>query len=114
MGDLRCADAKGKGAEGAVGRGVAVAANDAGTGQRQALLRPDDMNDALARIVDVEQPDAVLRRIVVKLLDHPGNIGRGRRVPVAAHRHVVVAHPEGQVRARDSAVAAGDLGKGVM
>ncbi len=35
-------------------------------------------------------------------------------MPVAAHRHVVVAHPEGQVRARHRAVSAGNLGKGVM
>jgi hypothetical protein len=46
--DLRGADAEGQRAEGAVGRGVAVAADDGHAGQGEALLRADDVDDALA------------------------------------------------------------------
>ena len=52
MGDLRGADAEGVGAERAVRGGVAVAANDQQARQGQALLRADDVDDALSRIVE--------------------------------------------------------------
>ena len=60
--DLRGADAVGERAEGAVGRGVAVAADDGHAGQREALLRPDDVDDALAVVELVEILDAELAR----------------------------------------------------
>ena len=47
--DLGGADAMRERAEGAVGRGVAVAADDRRARQGEALLRPDDVDDALAR-----------------------------------------------------------------
>ena len=56
------ADAKGVGAKRAVGRGVAVAADDQQARQRQSLLGADHMHDALPRIVEAEQLDAVLAR----------------------------------------------------
>ena len=59
MRHLRRADAEGIGAERTMGRGVAVAADDQQARQRQALLRSDHMDDALARIVEPEQFDAV-------------------------------------------------------
>jgi hypothetical protein len=46
--DLRRADAVRQRAEGAVRRGVAVAADDGHAGQREALLGADDVDDALA------------------------------------------------------------------
>ena len=49
--DFRGADAVRQRTEGAVGRGVAVAADDGHAGQREALLRADDVHDALADIV---------------------------------------------------------------
>ncbi len=49
--DLGGADAEGERAEGAVRRGVAVAADDGHAGQGEALLRADDVDDALARVV---------------------------------------------------------------
>ena len=48
--DFRGADAVGERAEGAVRRGVAVAADQRGAGQREALLRADDVHDALALV----------------------------------------------------------------
>ena len=48
--DLAGADAEGEAAEGAVCCGVAVAADERRARQRQALLRPDDVDDALAHI----------------------------------------------------------------
>ena len=56
--DLRRADALGEGAEGAVGGGVAVAANDGHAGQGEALLGADDMDDALAVVELIEIFDA--------------------------------------------------------
>ena len=46
-----CADAEGDGAKGAVGTGVAVAADQSGARQRKAEFRPDDMDDAVPTVV---------------------------------------------------------------
>jgi hypothetical protein len=67
--DLGGADAVGERAEGAVGRGVAVAADDRGAGQSEALLRPDDVHDALAHVELVVIFDAELARVLGQLLD---------------------------------------------
>ena len=56
--DFGRADAEGECAEGAVGAGVAVAADDGGAGEREALLGADDMDDALAQVVHREILDA--------------------------------------------------------
>ena len=58
MRDFGGADAERIGAERAVGRRVAVAADDQQARQRQALLGADHMHDALPRIVEAEQLDA--------------------------------------------------------
>ena len=49
--DLGGADAEGERPEGAVGRGVAVAADDGHAGLGEALLGADDVDDALADVV---------------------------------------------------------------
>ena len=67
--DLGRADAVGERAEGAVGRGVAVAADDRRARQGEALLRPDDVDDALARVELVVIFDAELARVPGQLLD---------------------------------------------
>jgi hypothetical protein len=41
-----------------MGTGVAVAADNQATRQTEAQLWADDMDDALAGLVDVEQPNA--------------------------------------------------------
>ena len=49
MFDLAGADPEGERADAAMRGGVAVAADDGGAGEREALFRPDHMNDALRR-----------------------------------------------------------------
>ena len=56
--DFRGADTMRQCAERAMRRGVAVAADDGGAGQREALLGSDDVDDALALIELVEIFDA--------------------------------------------------------
>ena len=97
------ADAERIGAERAVGRGVAVAADDQQARQRQPLLGPDHMDDALPRIVQAEQLDAVLRRVLLDLPHHPRQLGIGDVLARAARRHVVVGHAEGQAGLGDLA-----------
>ena len=112
MGDLRGADAEGIGPEGAMGRGMAVAADHGQSRQGQALLGPDDMDDALARIVQAEELDAVTRRVGAEIVDHPGDLGIGD-VVAPTRRHIVVGDAEGQAGLRDAAIASGNLGEGV-
>jgi len=59
-------------AERAVGGGVAVAANDGGAGQREALLGTDDVHDALTLVELVVIFDAELFRV---LRHHPNLLG---------------------------------------
>ena len=56
-------------AEGAMGRGVAVAADDRRAGQGEALLRPDDVHDALAQVEFVVIFDAEFARVLGQFLD---------------------------------------------
>ena len=58
MRQLARSDAEGERAQPAMGAGMAVAADDQAARQAQAQFGPDDMNDALAGLVDIEQPDA--------------------------------------------------------
>ena len=101
MRDFGRADAEGVGAERAVGRGVAVAADDQQAWQRQTLLGADHMHDALPRIVQPEQFDMVLRRIFLDLAHHPRDLGIGDILSRPARRHVMVGHPEGQAGLRN-------------
>ena len=67
--DLGGADAVRERAEGAVGRGVAVAADDRRAGQSEALLRADDVDDALPLVELVVIFDAELARVSGQFLD---------------------------------------------
>ena len=66
--DLGGPDPQGEGAEGAVGRGVGVAADDHGAGQGQAQLGPDDVHDALPPVPDAVAGDARLVAVAAKRL----------------------------------------------
>ena len=107
------ADAKGIGAERAVGRGVAVAADDQQARQRQSLLGTDHMHDALPGIVQSEQLDAVLRGVLLDLPHHARKLGIGDVTPRAAGRHVMVRHAEGQAGLGDLDAPLGQLAEGV-
>ncbi len=92
--DLGGADAVGERAEGAVGRRVAVAANQRDAGQGEGLLRPDHVDDALTlvELVEIFQPEqlGVLRQI--RDLGRAFGVGIGR-VTIGG-RHVVVDDAE--------------------
>ncbi len=62
--DLGRADAVGQRTEGAMRRGVAVAAHDRGARQREALLRTDDVHDALALVELVVIFEAEVPRVL--------------------------------------------------
>ncbi len=64
--DFRGADAEGNTAEGTVGRGVTVAANDGEARLGQAHFRADDVDDAAVFGIVAEEADAVLRGILFK------------------------------------------------
>jgi hypothetical protein len=96
--DFRGADAVGERAERAVGRGVAVAAHQGDAGQRKALLRPDDMDDALALIelvviFEIEQ---------FRILGEVGDLRFALRVWIGqiaiGRRHVVVDDKQRLIR----------------
>ena len=90
--DLARADAVGQRAERAMGRGMAVAADDGGAGQGEALLGPDHMDDALAAVALV----IILDAEVLGVLRQRGDLQRGFGIVDAkgavGGRHVVVDH----------------------
>ena len=96
--DLARADAMGERAEGAVGRGVAVAADDCGAGQGEALLGPDHMDDALAAVALVEILDAELACVLGKGGDLERQLGVVDALGAVGGRHVVVDHGERLLR----------------
>ena len=96
--DLGGADAVGERAEGAVGRGVAVAADDRRPRQGEALLRPDDVDDALPRVELVVIFDAELARVPGQFLDLQAALGIGDAAAAVGGLDVVVDDGERLVR----------------
>ena len=82
MGDFRGADAERKCAKRAVGRGVAVAADQQNARQGDAQLRADDMGDALLAAVEAEMMDAEFGRVGDQLFEDSAH----RRVLDLRHR----------------------------
>jgi hypothetical protein len=107
MGHFRGADAKRERAEGAMGRGVAVTANDEQARQRQAQFGADHMHDALAAVVEPEQGDVLIGGILVQLADHARDFGIGNRLAAATRRHIMVGDAECQFRLRHRRAALG-------
>src|SRR6266567_3313361 len=73
LAEIPGAVAQGVSAECTVRRCVAIAADDQQSRQRQTLLRPNHMHDALAGIIDSKQFNAELGGIVLDLLHHAGD-----------------------------------------
>ena len=96
--DLRRADAVRERAEGAVRGGVAVAADDGRARQREALLRPDDVNDALAAVELVVIFDAEFLRVDRQLLDLLAAFGIGDAAGAVGGLDVVVDDGERLLR----------------
>ncbi len=93
--DLRRADAPGQRPEGAVGRGVGIAADDGGAGQGEALLGADHVDDALAAVVLVEILDAEFRDVGGERLDLQPAVGVLDALGAIGRRNVVVDHRQG-------------------
>jgi hypothetical protein len=66
------ADAKGEGAEGAMRGGVGITADDGLAGLSDAQLGADDVHDAAAAVLEVEQFDAEFTGVDLELPDLPG------------------------------------------
>ena len=88
--DLGGADAVRERPEGAVGRGVAVAADDRRARQGEALLRSDDVHHALAAVELVVIFDAELLGVGGERLDLLAALGIGDAVAAVGRLDVVV------------------------
>ena len=93
--DLRGADTEGQRPEGAMGRGVAVAADDGHAGLGHALFRADDVNDALADVRHGEVRDAELGAVPLQGLDLNARFRVVDAARTVGGRHVVVADRQG-------------------
>ena len=101
---LRGADAVRERAEGAVGRGVAVAADDRHARQREALLRPDDVDDALPVVELVVIFDAEVPGVLSQRLHLQRGFGIRDAAPSVGGRHVVIDHGQRLLRRMHRAV----------
>jgi hypothetical protein len=97
--DLGGADAEGQRPEGAMGGGVAVAADQRQTRQGQPLFRHGDMHDALAAVIGAPMLDAVARGIFAQRGHEAGGlgIGIGDRAGAVVAGHVMIGDGEGEV-----------------
>ena len=71
-----------------------IAADDGHAGQGEALLGTDDVHDALADVVDVEQRDAELAAVLLQGLDLDARLLLGDALRAVGGRHVVIGHGE--------------------
>ena len=110
--DLRRADAEGHGSQRAVGRGVAVSADDRHARLRKARLGADDVDDPLARIADAEVFDAVPCAVLRQSGDLPARLGVLDRELLSERRDVVVGRSRDSFRACDVQAAVFDSRKG--
>ena len=85
-------------AERAVRRGVAVAANDGGAGQSEALLRADDVDDALPLVELVVVFDAEVLGVLRQRGDLLGAFRIGIGLAAVGGRHVVIDHGQRLLR----------------
>ncbi len=98
---LAGADAEGQRAEGAVGGGVGVAADDGHAGLRQAQLRADDVDDALAVRPERVERDAELLAVGLQL----GQLEAGLLIEDGQR---AVVRGRGVVRGGDGALGVAD------
>ena len=96
--DFGRADAVGERAERAVGRGVAVAADDRHARQGEALLRADDVADALAVVELVVIFEAEHLGVLGEVGDLLGAFRIGIGLAAVGGRHVVIDHEQRLLR----------------
>ena len=114
--DLAGADAVGQGPEGAVGGGVAVAADDGHARLGAALLGPDHVDDAVARIAHGEEFDAGVGDVARQGLQLQPRLVVGDGVDalgLALGRHIVVGDRQGQVGPAHRPMAGAQAGEGL-
>ncbi len=95
--DLGRADPERERAEGAVGRGVAVAAHDGHARLGQAQLGPDDVDDALVGVAHRVAGDAELGAVGRQHLELPGRDRVGDGLVDVGGRDVVVGGGDGEL-----------------
>ncbi len=97
--DLAGADAEGQRAEGAVGGGVAVAADHGGARLGQSQLRSHYVDDSLFDVAQRVQPDAELRAVLAQRLQLGAGDGVGDGLVDVEGGGVVVLGGDGEVGA---------------
>ena len=112
--DLAGADPERQGPERAVRAGVRVAADDRHAGLGEPELRPDDVDDALARRADAVERDPELGAVVLELADLGGGhlvedrqVARGGRDRVVGGRDGLARPPDRRPRLRSPVKACG-------
>jgi len=103
--DLGGADSPPPGAHPTAGRGVAVAAYHGHPRQYDAVLGGDDVDDTLARIVDVEQPEPELAAVLLHRADPLARWLVGRCIAARQRRGIVVDHAERELAIPDAALS---------
>ena len=113
--DFAGADAEGQGAEGSVGAGVGVAADDGHAGFGEAELGADDVDDALVGRLDVEELDAEVGAVFAQGFDLFGGdlVDDVEAVFDAAGGDVVVDGGEGAVGAAELAAGQAEAVEGL-
>jgi hypothetical protein len=101
--DLAGADAEREGTERAVGGGVAVAAHDDHARLGEALLGPDDVDDALERVADAVAGDAELGAVGPQHVHLAGGDRVGDGLVEPGGGDVVVHRGHGEVGPADGA-----------
>ena len=109
--DLARADAPGERPERAVRAGVTVAAKHQRARQGQAQLRTDHVDDAVAGLVDVEQPDPALAAAVAQTRDEIVGPAMLRAGSCRRRRNHVIGRREGQLGTVDRQAAAFQFGE---
>ena len=99
--DLGRADAEGERTERAMGRGVAVAAHQRHARQGEALLRADDVADALAPVALAVIFEPEQRGVLRQIGDLRGALGIRIGGRAIGGRHVVVGHQQRPLRRAD-------------
>ncbi len=111
--DLGRADAMRQRAEGAMRRGVAVAADDGHAGQGEALLGADDVDDALPVIELIVIFDAEMRGVVGERLHLDRRFRVGDALRTVGGRHIVIDHGQRPLRRMHRAAGEAQTLKGL-
>ena len=103
--DFGRADAIGQRTEGAVGRGVAVAAHQRDAGKGETLLRADDVDDALALVELVVIFEIEEFGVLGEISDLRLALRIGILLPAVGGRYVVIDHEQRLIRRAHLAAA---------